>query len=117
MLVRFSTPKSPKTALNTRETKRSFQPTKRSALRSRGALGVALSTAGLLVLGACSAPGSDTTTDEPTSAPSTNASGAAPSCGSDPITLEAYVETGFPVFNELAAEFTKQYPNVTFNTR
>lgn len=37
--------------------------------------------------------------------------------GTDPITLELYAETGFPLVKALADEFTKQYPNVTFNTR
>lgn len=79
---------------------------------------VALGLAGLLSMAACSAPGTtaEETTTGTTSATSATADGT-PSCGTDPVTLEAYVETGFPVFNDLAAEFTKQYPNVTFNTR
>lgn len=78
----------------------------------------ALGLAGLLSMAACSSPGTtaEETTTGTTSATSATADGA-PSCGTDPVTLEAYVETGFPVFNDLAAEFTKQYPNVTFNTR
>lgn len=76
----------------------------------------ALGVAGILALTACSAPG---TTDEPTdggnTAPSTPVD--AVSCGTEDVTLEAYVETGFPLFNELAAEFETQYPNVTFNIR
>lgn len=94
----------------------SFHTSRRGARRTAG---MALGAASLLALAACSPPGEDTSTPANTSAPTSTsaASGGAPSCGADPVTLEAYVETGFPVFNELAAEFTKQYPNVTFNTR
>jgi raffinose/stachyose/melibiose transport system substrate-binding protein len=42
---------------------------------------------------------------------------AAPSCGTDPVELLAYFETGFPFQKALAAEFTKQFPNVTWNIR
>jgi raffinose/stachyose/melibiose transport system substrate-binding protein len=40
-----------------------------------------------------------------------------PSCGTDEVVLEAYVETGFPLFGDLAAEFENQFENVTFNIR
>ena len=96
----------------------SFIPTNRHAPGARRPAAVALGVAGLLALAACSPPGTtvDKATDT-TAAATTAAAGGAPTCGSDPITLEAYVETGFPVFNDLAAEFSKQFPNVTFNTR
>lgn len=42
---------------------------------------------------------------------------AAQDCGADPVTLNAYFETGFPLPSELAAEFSRQYPNVTFDIR
>ncbi|NDU99847.1 ABC transporter substrate-binding protein [Pseudoroseicyclus tamaricis] len=42
---------------------------------------------------------------------------AAQECGSDPVTLNAYFETGFPLPTELATEFTNQFPNVTFDIR
>ncbi len=42
---------------------------------------------------------------------------AAPSCGADPVALNAYFETGFPLPTELSKEFTKQFPNVTFNIK
>jgi raffinose/stachyose/melibiose transport system substrate-binding protein len=38
-----------------------------------------------------------------------------PSCGTDPVTLNAYFETGFDIPFRLAEEFTNQYPNVTWN--
>ena len=42
---------------------------------------------------------------------------AAPSCGTDPVMLNAYFETGFPLAGKLADEFTKQFPNVTFDIK
>ncbi len=40
-----------------------------------------------------------------------------PNCGTDPVELLAYFETGFPYQQALADEFTKQFPNVTWNIR
>ena len=79
---------------------------------SRPLLG-ALITAGLLATAACSAPGSGSDT-------STNASAApvtAATCGTAPVTLKGYFETGFPLPKSLADEFTKQYPNVKWDIR
>lgn len=42
---------------------------------------------------------------------------AAPTCGTDPVELNAYFETGFPLPSKLAEEFTKQFPNVTFDIK
>ncbi|SFN13202.1 carbohydrate ABC transporter substrate-binding protein, CUT1 family [Pleomorphomonas diazotrophica] len=42
---------------------------------------------------------------------------AAPSCGADPVVLNAYFETGFPLPTKLAEEFTRQFPNVTFDIK
>ena len=42
---------------------------------------------------------------------------AAPSCGADPVVMNAYFETGFPLPTRLAEEFTKQFPNVTFDIK
>jgi raffinose/stachyose/melibiose transport system substrate-binding protein len=54
-----------------------------------------------------------------TSAPATTAptavpTAATPNCGTDPVVLNAYFETGFDLPFKLADEFTKQYPNVTW---
>ena len=38
-----------------------------------------------------------------------------PSCGTEPVTLKAYFETGFDLPSKLSEEFTKQFPNVTWN--
>lgn len=42
---------------------------------------------------------------------------AAPTCGTDPVVLNAYFETGFDLPFKLAEEFTKQYPNVTWDIK
>lgn len=40
---------------------------------------------------------------------------AGPSCGTDPVVLKASFETGFDLPFKLAEEFTRQYPNVTWD--
>ena len=47
----------------------------------------------------------------------TGTAAAAPSCGTDPVALNAYFETGFPLPTRLSEEFTKQFPNVTFDIK
>ncbi|MFD6333792.1 ABC transporter substrate-binding protein [Streptomyces niveus] len=63
-------------------------------------------TAGALALAGC-APGS------PAAAP-TSSGEVDLKLTSDKITIKIQDETGFPVTDDLAAEFTKQHPNVTF---
>ncbi|MFI7544800.1 ABC transporter substrate-binding protein [Actinoplanes sp. NPDC049599] len=72
-----------------------------------------LACTGLLATSACSAPGSNS--DTPDTASSTAA--VTTSCGSDPITVKGYFETGFPLPKQLTDEFTKQFPNVTWDIR
>lgn len=73
----------------------------------------------MLALAACSAPGSDANNEPAASDTGSQAAadGQAPSCGSDDVVVDAYVETGFPLFGALTDEFTAQYPHVTFDTR
>jgi len=52
---------------------------------------------------------------QPTTEPTVNAAAALPNCGTDPIVLKASFETGFPITTKLAEEFTKQFPNVTWD--
>ena len=40
---------------------------------------------------------------------------AVPTCGTAPVVLNGYFETGFDLPFKLSAEFTKEYPNVTWN--
>ncbi|MFF5215873.1 ABC transporter substrate-binding protein [Micromonospora sp. NPDC000442] len=78
--------------------------------RRRLALLVPLLGVSIAITG-CSAPGSEETPAGDSDAP------VSIELGSDPITLEMYAETGFPLAKALADEFTKQHPNVTFNVR
>jgi raffinose/stachyose/melibiose transport system substrate-binding protein len=69
---------------------------------------------------ACSGPGSSSSDSSPVQSSAGAGSGspaAAPTCGTQPVTLSGYFETGFPVPKKLADEFTKQYPNVKWNIR
>jgi raffinose/stachyose/melibiose transport system substrate-binding protein len=90
-----------------------------------------------LLLSACGAPA--TTAAPATAAPATAApataapataapatvaptatqppAAALPGCGTDPVVMNAYVETGFQIPFSLFEEFTKQFPNVTWNTQ
>lgn len=51
---------------------------------------------------------------EATAAP-TEAAATTPSCGTEPVVLKATFETGFEIPFKLAEEFTKQFPNVTWD--
>ena len=104
--------------------------------RRPGAL-AALAVGGLLAVTACSAPGGSAASSSSSSSGSsassssagtgasasgtgsTGATGAASdiSCGTDPVTMKAYFETGFPLPKALTDEFTAQYPNVTWDIR
>lgn len=50
-------------------------------------------------------------------APSASAVATVPDCGTDPVTLNIYHETISELMPQLSAEFTKQYPNVTFDLK
>ena len=80
-----------------------------------------------VLVAACAAPGAVSTptpsaaatpaassVGAPSSAPSGSAAAAGPNCGTDPVELNAYFETGFDLPFKLSDEFTKQYPNVTW---
>lgn len=56
-----------------------------------------------------------TSTTPGSAAPSASAVAAGPTCGTGPVVLNAYFETGFDIPFKLSAEFTKQFPNVTWN--
>ena len=79
---------------------------------------------------ACASPGAVTpspTVAPPASAeapsasvaesPSASAAAAGPSCGTDPVVVSAYFETGFDIPFKLSEEFTKQFPNVTWDIK
>jgi len=49
--------------------------------------------------------------------PQAVAAQSGPTCGTGPVKLNAYFETGFDVPIKLSEEFTKQYPNVTWDIK
>src|SRR5689334_19377305 len=60
---------------------------------------------------ATEAPTEAAATAAPTEAPAATG----PSCGTDPVVLKASFETGFDIPFKLSEEFTKQFPNVTWD--
>src|SRR3954469_25342793 len=78
----------------------------------RGSLvGIVVLAAALVA--ACGGPGS-------TGAQSTNTGAALtekPTCGTGPVTLRGYFETGFPLPKALTDEFSKQFANVSWDIR
>ncbi len=73
------------------------------------------------LVGACAAPGAQSTPTTVASAsagtPSASETANTPSCGTGPVTLNAYFETGFDLPFKLADEFKKQFPNVTWDIK
>ena len=88
---------------------------------------VADATIALVLVAGCAAPGEESTPAPATSGPATeapaetstppsaSAAASGPDCGTDPVELNAYFETGFDLPFKLSEEFTKQFPNVTWN--
>jgi len=80
-----------------------------------------------ILVSACASPGAeDTPTPAATPAPPASAGASiapsepaatGPDCGTDPITLNAYFETGFDIPFKLSEEFTRQHPNVTWDIK
>jgi len=76
-----------------------------------------------MILAACGQPA--TTTPAPTQPPTAAATevptavpvATTPNCGTDPVVLNAYFETGFDLPFSLSDEFTKQFPNVTWDIK
>ena len=55
------------------------------------------------------------TTMPPTTAPTVPPAAAVPSCGTDPVVMKVVFETGWDMPTQLTEEFTKQFPNVTWD--
>ncbi|GIF51413.1 carbohydrate ABC transporter substrate-binding protein (CUT1 family) [Asanoa ferruginea] len=81
---------------------------------TRRPLLAALTLAALAATAACSAPGGSS---EPAGAATSAPAVSAATCGTAPVTLKGYFETGFPLPKNLADEFTKQFPNVKWDIR
>lgn len=77
----------------------------------RSALLLAPLAAVAVAAAACGAPGAEQ------EAPTGGDAKVSTELGTDPITIQMYAETGFPLAKALADEFSKQFPNVTFNIR
>ena len=82
----------------------------------------------IVLVAACAAPGAVSHADGRAAAPAAAAPSAsaaepsasaatAPDCGTDPVVLNAYFETGFDLPFKLSEEFTKQFPNVTWDIK
>jgi raffinose/stachyose/melibiose transport system substrate-binding protein len=83
------------------------------------------------LLAACAGPGAATSPTAPpasaapgasgstvaSAAPSGSTTASGPTCGTAPVTLNAYFETGFDLPFKLSDEFTKQFPNVTWEIK
>jgi raffinose/stachyose/melibiose transport system substrate-binding protein len=89
-----------------------------------GATRLAAATLLIILVGACAPPGAVTTPSPsitsavPTGSTAGSPSAAAgPNCGSEPVKLNAYFETGFDLPFKLSEEFTKQYPDVTWDIK
>lgn len=97
---------------------RAEQPVEARAqrLRHRPTAAATLAAAGLLLAG-CAGPGSSEPAGPGSSSSSTLAAGEVPTCGSEPVELSAYVESGFPLPKALFDAFTEQNQNVTFDVR
>jgi raffinose/stachyose/melibiose transport system substrate-binding protein len=102
--------------------------TRRRSGRSPGT--IAAGIAALAIIATACAPGSSVTQSPsiaptavtptatasvPAASASASAVAAGPTCGTDPVVLNAYFETGFDIPFKLSEEFTKQFPNVTWN--
>jgi raffinose/stachyose/melibiose transport system substrate-binding protein len=97
---------------------------RRTAHRTLAGLGLVA-----IIVTGCAAPGAVATpTAAPTTAPasvapgqstapSASAEASVPDCGTDPVTLNIYHETISELMPQLTAEFTTQYPNVTFELK
>lgn len=86
----------------------------KKSLRSRL---ISLLLLAAMLLAACVANPATAPADTTTAPAAADAAAADPTCGTDPVTLNAYFETGFDLPFKLAEEFTKQYPNVTWDIK
>ncbi|HEU4672207.1 MAG TPA: hypothetical protein VFS32_04845 [Candidatus Limnocylindrales bacterium] len=99
-------------------------PSGLGAVRTSAIAMVAILAAGCAGPGAVTSPTAPPASAPPasasaaeSSAPSGSATAATPSCGTDPVKLNAYFETGFDLPFKLSEEFTKQFPNVTWDIK
>jgi raffinose/stachyose/melibiose transport system substrate-binding protein len=53
----------------------------------------------------------------PDTEPTEEPEAALPDCGTEPVVMNGYFETGFETITKLTEEFTKQFPNVTWDLK
>ncbi len=90
------------------------QPQTSPTTTRRHVLRGAAAAAAVSLLAACGGPGSGSSPSTETTGTSAAVSTALPSA---PVTLNFYLETGFPLAQKLVDEFHKQYPNITVKVR
>jgi raffinose/stachyose/melibiose transport system substrate-binding protein len=66
---------------------------------------------------AAATPAASASSSASSTAPSASAAAAGPTCGTSPVKLNAYFETGFDLPFKLSDEFTKQFPNVSWDIK
>jgi raffinose/stachyose/melibiose transport system substrate-binding protein len=84
---------------------------RRHITRRGNVIGIVMLAATLAA--ACGGPGDD----GPQSTDAGTALTEEPTCGTEAVTLSGYFETGFPMPKALTDEFSKQFPNVTWDIR
>jgi len=82
-------------------------------LSACGAAATTVAPVATQALESTAAPATMAPTTVPTVASAPTA--VVPNCGTAPVVLNGYFETGFDLPFKLSAEFTKEYPNVTWN--
>ncbi|GAA2006702.1 extracellular solute-binding protein [Nocardioides kribbensis] len=84
----------------------------RTTVRFPARLTGLVATLSVLAVAGCGAPGSgnETATQDPDREVGTELT-------DEDVTLDLYLETGFPLVEELSEEFTRQHPNITFDIR
>jgi raffinose/stachyose/melibiose transport system substrate-binding protein len=69
-----------------------------------------------MLLSSCGAPATTAATEVPaTEVPTEPPAAALPNCGTDPVVMKVTFETGWDMPTQLTEEFTKQFPNVTWD--
>jgi raffinose/stachyose/melibiose transport system substrate-binding protein len=69
-----------------------------------------------MLLSSCGAPATTAATVAPaTEVPTEPPAAALPNCGTDPVVMKVTFETGWDMPTQLTEEFTKQFPNVTWD--
>ncbi len=88
----------------------------RPRVTARARISLCLSAAAVVVIAGVVAVGAATARQERTTAKVSSPTFAS-ACGTRPVTLQGYFESGFPDITDLTTAFTKQYPSVKWKVR